>query len=937
MGDFNRHHLYWDDPGDDRLFTKEATLAAEILIEAMAETGLELVLLQGIPTHCHSTTKHWSRLDQVFIMDHSIDMVTTCNTLPNHRGINMDHLPILMELNLAVNILEVDPIPNFREVDWDEFRKVLGVHLEVTDWSLAITCQRQLDERCAKLTEAIQATIRDQVPITEITPKSKHWWTKELTQLCRKTNKLGRQSYERCNDPGHRVHAEHKEMAKRYGGILLYSKNQHWQDWLERVEEPDIWMANHCTSATASDGGKVRIPMLKFKVGKEEQVARTNKEKGVILAKGFFPLSPPNLDLDDKVEYPNQCQGNIKITMEQIQGQLQKLKPFKALGPDGIPNVVSTKCIDLLVGSLLRIYEAIFEHRLSYKPWKTFATVVLCKPGKPRHDMLKAYRSIALLNTMWKVLTAIIADQLTFISEKHQLLPDNHFGGRPGCTMTDAMHLIANIIKSSWRAGKVTAVLFLDIKGVFPNMVPSQLEHNLLKRGVPRKIIMFVHNMLRNRITNLKFDGYMSDPLHIDNGIGQGDPLSMILYQLYNTDLLDIPVWKEEATTAFVDDATMIAMADTFPKAHEILVDMMTRPGGVTEWSSLHNSPLEYSKLVLVDFTHSFSTKERVLMQLLQKEITPSASAKYLGVIFNQNLNWKAQQAYAVGKGMTWTSQIKRLTYTTWGLTPNGARKLYIGIAIPRILYAIDVWCHLPIATAARLGGTAKTIKQLTAVQSLGALAVTGGFHTSAADALNAEAFLLPMSHLIDKWHHRAAIRLATLPPKHTLFKMVNRKLAGVVKRHCALINTLLASYSCDPKKFEKLPAVSRDPMLCGMLPFKISIANSREDSIRETEHMEEKIQIFTDGSAMNGKVGVAVVLLRAGNPLRSLHIHLGPESEHTVYEVELVGILLGMHLVSIKKQGNTTFAIEVDNQVAIRAFSSTMRRPGHHLARETV
>jgi len=135
----------------------------------------------------------------------------------------------------------------------------------------------------------------------------------------------------------------------------------------------------------------------------------------------------------------------------------------------------------------------------------------------------------------------------------------------------------------------------------------------------------------------------------------------------------------------------------------------------------------------------------------------------------------------------------------------------------------------------------------------------------------------MPMSHLIDKWRHRAAVRLATLPSEHALYKAINRKLAGVVKRHRSLINTLLASYGCDPKKFEKLPAISRDPTLRGMLPFKISIANSREDSIRETELAEEEIQIFTDGSAINGKVGAAAILLRAGNSLHLLHIHPWP------------------------------------------------------------
>jgi hypothetical protein len=42
----------------------------------------------------------------------------------------------------------------------------------------------------------------------------------------------------------------------------------------------------------------------------------------------------------------------------------------------------------------------------------------------------------------------------------------------------------------------------------------------MCKCGVPRKIISFVHKMLRDRITTLKFDGYMLGTINIDNGIG---------------------------------------------------------------------------------------------------------------------------------------------------------------------------------------------------------------------------------------------------------------------------------------------------------------------------------------------------------------------------------------------------------------------------------
>jgi len=197
----------------------------------------------------------------------------------------------------------------------------------------------------------------------------------------------------------------------------------------------------------------------------------------------------------------------------------------------------------------------------------------------------------------------------TFLTEKHQLLPKNHFGGRPGRTTTDAMHLLTLRIKAAWRAGKVAAVLFLDIKGAFPNAVPERLVHNLRKRGIPRKYTKFVENMLRGTVTTLKFDGYLSAPIHIDNGIGQGDPLSMIMYQYYNADLLDIPTNKDEDAMAFVDDSFMLAIADSFEEAHENLANMMGRAGGVTEWSTTHNSPLEYTKLALMDFAHHQSQK----------------------------------------------------------------------------------------------------------------------------------------------------------------------------------------------------------------------------------------------------------------------------------------------------------------------------------------
>jgi len=114
---------------------------------------------------------------------------------------------------------------------------------------------------------------------------------------------------------------------------------------------------------------------------------------------------------------------------------------------------------------------------------------------------------------------------------------------------------------------------------------------------------------------------------------------------------LNIPNNKDKDMMAFMDNLFMLAIADTFKEAHEMLAEMMGRKGGIAEWSTTHNSPLEYSKLTLMDFAHYQSQKSRPPLQLPQRTVKLVISTRYLGVFFDQNLNWKAQQAHTVKKG----------------------------------------------------------------------------------------------------------------------------------------------------------------------------------------------------------------------------------------------------------------------------------------------
>src|SRR3979490_1489922 len=135
----------------------------------------------------------------------------------------------------------------------------------------------------------------------------------------------------------------------------------------------------------------------------------------------------------------------------------------------------------------------------------------------------------------------------------------------------DSMHLLTHKIKNTWRRGKVVSVLFLDIEGAFPNTNIDRLLHNMHLHRIPEPYVLFVDRMICGCRTSLKFDDYISDTFDIPTGIGQGDPLSMLLYLFYNADLLDIPASRNEAALGYVDDTMLYAEGDNLQDTNDTL------------------------------------------------------------------------------------------------------------------------------------------------------------------------------------------------------------------------------------------------------------------------------------------------------------------------------------------------------------------------------
>jgi len=230
-----------------------------------------------------------------------------------------------------------------------------------------------------------------------------------------------------------------------------------------------------------------------------------------------------------------------------------------------------------------------------------------------------------------------------------------------------------------------------------PKWVGSQLKH------IPYEVVdsMWIPCGIRGESKNL-----------------QGDPLSMILYVIYNADLLEIPGDNEhEKSLGYVDNIALVATGKDFMETGRQLQHMMTKEDGGLQWSKEHNSRFEVSKSVVLHATWRMQADprdprkriplDRTPLRIASQLIQEVSNFKYLGVQIDTQLNWKEQTQRATANATKWILQFRRLTRPTTGVSSKLMRQLFLAVALPKITYSIDVWfspLHKPVSATKNAG-----------------------------------------------------------------------------------------------------------------------------------------------------------------------------------------------------------------------------------------
>ena len=223
------------------------------------------------------------------------------------------------------------------------------------------------------------------------------------------------------------------------------------------------------------------------------------------------------------------------ITLYEVRKIVNKLKRRKTPGPDGIPIEFLKEMDD----------EALERVRALLNNWwgsehipedVLRARVVLIFKKGDKEDLAN-YRPISLLNTIYKVLAAIVQDRIATKLDK--FLQKTQYGFRQKRGTADAIHYVRRMIDKGERTGTKTLLVLLDWEKAFDKVLHHKLLEALTRMNIPSKIINIVRAMYTQPTFCVEKDGTKSEWKAQETGIRQGCPLSPYLFIIPMTVMFD--------------------------------------------------------------------------------------------------------------------------------------------------------------------------------------------------------------------------------------------------------------------------------------------------------------------------------------------------------------------------------------------------------------
>ena len=346
---------------------------------------------------------------------------------------------------------------------------------------------------------------------------------------------------------------------------------------------------------------------------------------------------------------------------------------------DKINYEILSKLPEFYLRVLLDLYNDIFHFEVFPEQWKTYLVKFIPKGNSDK------VRPISLASCILKVFERLIKERLQWWCESTGILAKSQMGFRKGKSCIDNLSILTSDVQQNFYQKEDVAALFLDVKGAYNDVIPEVLIDDLIKLGIPKKMVVFIGHLILERNVLFCTNSEIIEKT-VYKGLPQGSVLSPLLYAIY-TRMLEKTIDLTSNMLQFADDISV------YNKENNISVENKVRKleieaSRIIKFLKERGLEIAPEKCVLVIFHNSAKKKYKdIHININNETIKASEHVKFLGMYLDRNLTWKKHIDYICDKSFGAMRILSCLRSTWWGADPSSLLHLYKALIRSRIEY----------------------------------------------------------------------------------------------------------------------------------------------------------------------------------------------------------------------------------------------------------